>query len=238
MPNRPAVVVVDDEPAILTLVRETLEREGISVHCARTVGECLRLHEELCPDLFVVDLTLPDGSGFDLVRTLRERHGGGIIILSGRGDETDYVVGLELGADDYVSKPFRQREFAARVNAVWRRYRAPTKPPSETLPLSGEADFRFGEFSVSTSSRLVWDGEGHEISLTTAEFDLLCALLASRGRVVDRDYLMNAIKGREWEAYDRAVDGLVSRLRKKLPTPPGRAHFIRTVHGIGYSFTG
>lgn len=240
--TRPVVVAVDDEPEILALVRNALEREGIEVHTAQNVAECLEISAATRADLFVIDLTLPDGSGFDLVRNLRVRHDGGIIILSGRDEETDNVLGLELGADDYVVKPFRPREFAARVNAVLRRYRQSPKqtPPgaAETDPSEADIDHRFGEYSVSRSSRMVFDGEGREIPLTTAEFDLLCALLASRGRVVDRDHLMNAIKGREWEAYDRAIDGLVSRLRKKLPAPRGRAHFIRTVHGVGYSFTG
>ena len=238
MLTRPVVIAVDDEPDILTLVREALEREGIEVHSAGSVSECLSLSEKVKPDVYVIDLTLPDGNGFDLVRNLRERHEAGIVILSGRKDETDNVLGLELGADDYVIKPFRPREFAARVNAVMRRYRRPVEQRTgEEAPIN-QPDFEFGEYVVSTSARLVWDDQGREILLTTAEFDLLHALLVSRGRVVSRDHLMNAIKGRDWEAYDRAIDGLVSRLRKKLPAPPGRVHYIRTVHGAGYSFTG
>ncbi|WP_292290229.1 response regulator transcription factor [Marivita sp.] len=240
--SRPVVLAVDDEPAIRDLLRDALEREGLDIRCAGSIAEFEKMAARILVDVYIIDLTLPDGSGFGLVRSLRERGESGIIILSGRGEETDNVVGLELGADDYVTKPFRPRELAARVNAVMRRYRR--QSPDVEVEASAETaspagiDYRFGDYAVSTSARLVWNAEGTEIPLTTAEFELLCALIERRGRVVSRDQLMNAVKGRDWDAYDRAVDGLVSRLRKKLPAPPGRAHYIRTVHGVGYSFSG
>jgi two-component system torCAD operon response regulator TorR len=233
---------VDDEPAIHDLLRDALEREGLDIRCAGNIAEFEKMAATTAVDVYLIDLTLPDGSGFGLVRSLRTRGESGIIILSGRGEETDNVVGLELGADDYVTKPFRPRELAARVNAVMRRYRSQwlkTEPDATAETASTkEAVYRFGDYAVSTSARLVWDSEGKEVPLTTAEFQLLCALIERRGRVVSRDQLMNAVKGRDWDAYDRAVDGLVSRLRKKLPAPPGRAHYIRTFHGLGYSFSG
>lgn len=239
--SQPRILAVDDEAAIRDLLRASLEREGMEVRCACCIAEFEKMAESSTSDIYLIDLTLPDGSGLSLVRSLRERGESGIIILSGRGEETDNVVGLELGADDYVTKPFRPRELAARVNAVMRRYRI--SPASQVVskpePVQDiEADYSFGDYTVSTSARLVWNAEGTEIPLTTAEFELLCALIERRGRVVNRDQLMNAIKGRDWDAYDRAVDGLVSRLRKKLPVASGRAHHIRTVHGVGYSFSG
>lgn len=239
--SRPRILAVDDEPAIRDLLRASLEREGMEIRCACSIAEFEKMAEIATADVYLIDLTLPDGSGLSLVRSLRERGESGIIILSGRGEETDNVVGLELGADDYVTKPFRPRELAARVNAVMRRYRSSPSSPVVSNPESMpkiETDYRFGDYTVSTSARLVWNADGAEIPLTTAEFELLCALIERRGRVVNRDQLMNAIKGRDWDAYDRAVDGLVSRLRKKLPVAPGRAHYIRTVHGVGYSFSG
>lgn len=235
---KPTVLAVDDEPEILDLLSRSLENEGIGIHCANTLSEFRKLDTEFSADVYIVDLNLPDGNGLSLVRELREKRHCGIIILSGRTDETDNVLGLELGADDYVTKPFRPREFVARVKAVVRRYRSPLTDPGSETGDSAEADFRFGDYAVSVSSRRVWGPESQEVSLTTAEFDLLCALLEHRGRVMDRDQLMHAMKGRDWEAYDRAIDGLVSRLRKKLPAPEGTSHFIRTVHGIGYTFTG
>ena len=239
--SQPRILAVDDEPGIRDLLRASLEREGMEIRCACSIAEFEKMAESATADVYLIDLTLPDGSGLSLVRSLRERGESGIIILSGRGEETDNVVGLELGADDYVTKPFRPRELAARVNAVMRRYRS--SPPSPAVSKPGsmpevETDYRFGDYTVSTSARMVWNAEGAEIPLTTAEFELLCALIERRGRVVNRDQLMNAIKGRDWDAYDRAVDGLVSRLRKKLPAASGRAHYIRTVHGVGYSFSG
>ena len=239
--SQPRILAVDDERGIRDLLRAALEREGMEIRCACSIAEFEKMAESAVADVYLIDLTLPDGSGLSLVRSLRARGESGIIILSGRGEETDNVVGLELGADDYVTKPFRPRELAARVNAVMRRCRSSRPSPlvskSEPLP-EVETDYRFGDYTVSISARLVWNTEGTEIPLTTAEFELLCALIERRGRVVNRDQLMNAIKGRDWDAYDRAVDGLVSRLRKKLPVAAGRAHHIRTVHGVGYSFSG
>ncbi len=237
---KPKVLAVDDEEAILSLLDASLSDEGYEVLTARTVEEFRKLNAQNKIDVFLIDVGLTDGNGFSLVKELRQSSKAGIIVLTGRASETDQVVGLEIGADDYVTKPFRIRELAARINAVHRRTSARQEldiaraEPATAQPM----DYSFDGYKLSTGARRLWDVEGREIVLTTAEFDLLSALLRRRGQVLDRDQLMNAMKGRDWESYDRAIDGLVSRLRHKLPASNPSAHFIRTVHGIGYSFTG
>jgi two-component system, OmpR family, response regulator len=243
---RPKVLAVDDDKAILGVLQTALEIEGYDVTCCTSISDFRGLVESLDFDLFLIDVTLPDGSGFSLVKELRRSTDRGIILLTGRSSETDQVVGLEIGADDYVTKPFRIRELAARVNAVYRR--CMNSRPSKTVELEKPADtkqaqggpvvdFAFEDYKLSIGARRLWNGKDVEIALTTAEFDLLVAFLRRRGHVLDRDLLMNATKGRDWESYDRAVDGLVSRLRKKIPSATAGAHFIRTVHGAGYTFT-
>lgn len=232
------VLAVDDEPEILELLRVSLEIEGYEVLTTSTAAAFRARAAEQDISVFLIDLTLPDGSGFALVKELRPTQKGGIIILTGRSSETDHVVGLEIGADDYVTKPFRIRELAARVNAVYRRVGNGLTVVPEAVPTAPRPtfDFEFGNYRLSVGARRLWQEGGAEIELTTAEFDLLVALLRRRGHVLDRDQLMNAIKGRDWESYDRAVDGLVSRLRRKLQPDDGTKSYIRTVHGIGYSF--
>lgn len=250
---KPKVLAVDDEDAILALLDASLSDEGYDVLTASTAEEFRRLTAANQIDVFVIDVGLTDGNGFSLVKELRHASKAGIILLTGRSSETDQVVGLEIGADDYVTKPFRIRELAARVNAVYRRTSGPREPTlaspmtaADPVRMSGpgpaepwtSVTFTFDGYRLSTTGRRLWAADGGEIVLTTAEFDLLLALLRHRGQVLDRDHLMNAMKGRDWESYDRAIDGLVSRLRHKLPASNPAAHFIRTVHGVGYSFTG
>lgn len=237
---KPLILAVDDESGILELLRASLEIEGYDVLTTTTAAEFRILHAANDVAVCLVDLTLPDGNGFALVKELRLTCDRGIIILTGRASETDHVVGLEIGADDYVTKPFRVRELIARVNAVYRRTNMPkaaaADPSRDFSKPRSTVDFEFDQYQLLVSERRLCHKISGEIVLTTAEFDLLLALLRRRGQVLDRDQLMNAIKGREWESYDRAIDGLVSRLRRKLPAEGRATHYIRTVHGIGYSF--
>lgn len=239
--SKPRILAVDDEPALLELLAMALEREGYGIDMVGTVGEFRDHVRQNEYDLFIIDLTLPDGNGLNLIREIRPTTSAGIIILTGRGEETDQVVGLEIGADDYVTKPFRPRELAARVNALYRRssaQRSATATPPEPMANGPTVDHEFDGYKVSCSARRVWTTQGEEILLTTAEFSVLVAFLERRGRVLSRDQIMTLAKGRDWESYDRAIDGLVSRLRKKLPHPSGSGHFIRTVHNVGYVFGG
>lgn len=235
-PTRPKILALDDEVAILVLLREKLEGEGFDVLTARSVREFAHLDAQEQIDIYLIDVTLRDGNGFSLVRDLRKRTDKGIILLTGRADETDQVLGLELGADDYVTKPFRLRELAARVGAVLRRTAGRRKTGEVGGAGEGQTEYRFDGYLASTATRSLRGPDGGEIPLTTAEFNLLAALLQRRGQVLDRDALMAAVKGRHWESYDRAVDGLVSRLRRKIGGPDSGSRYIRTVHGIGYLF--
>lgn len=239
--EKPSILALDDEQEMLEVLETALVREGYSFAGATNIGAFQTRLAERDYDIFIVDLTLPDGNGLNVVRDLRGQSNAGIIILTGRGGEIDHVLGLEIGADDYVTKPFRPRELAARVNAVHRRTSLRKPLMVQEAPLratsvapSATVDHEFDGYKVSSVARLVWAPDGSEIELTTAEFSVLLALLACRGRVLSRDQIMTFAKGREWESYDRVIDGLVSRLRRKLPRRSEGSHFIRTVHGIGY----
>ena len=243
------ILVIEDEPAIQELLSLNIVQAGHNALRALSVEHAQELLRNTLPDLILLDWMLPGMSGIEYARRLKADNltkSIPIIMLTARGDEFDKVRGLEVGADDYVTKPFRIRELAARVNAVYRRSTnnspsksiEPDKPVDAKQAEGGPAvDFTFEDYKLSSGARRLWDGKDVEIVLTTAEFDLLVALLRRRGHVLDREQLMNATKGRDWESYDRAVDGLVSRLRKKIPSASTGAHFIRTVHGVGYTFT-
>lgn len=237
------VLAVDDEKPFLTLLRTALDAEGFELSTAQTVRQFWELDAIGDFDLYLIDVTLNDGNGFSIVRDLRQKTDKGIILLSGRTSETDQVLGLEVGADDYVSKPFRMRELAARMNAVWRRSgRGGSSVAADAQTLRAERDaghdydYEFDGYRLRIAARTLWGCQDQEIPLTSAEFNLMVALLKRRGQVLDRDQLMNAVKGQDWECYDRAVDGLISRLRRKIPPPEDRSHYIRTVHGVGYVF--
>lgn len=245
MSARPRILAVDDEVSVLEVLQATLSSEGYDVCVATSVAEFREQNSAAHFDLYIIDLTLPDGTGFALIRDLRPSMTAGIIILTGRDDETDSVLGLELGADDYVTKPFRPRELVARVNAVNRRLTMAAQVPAQAdtdMPAPAAQtndgppiDHEFGGFKMSSVARQVWAPDGSEVNLTTGEFSVLLAIVERRGRVLSRDQIMSFAKGRDWESYDRAIDGVISRLRRKIVRADG-SQFIRTVHGIGYIF--
>ncbi|WP_245243369.1 response regulator transcription factor, partial [Pararhodobacter sp. SW119] len=225
--RRAMIFAIEDDQAIRTLLSDGLEAEGFDFRSAGSVNEFLAL-DSSSADLFLVDLGLPDGNGLSVVRRLREQSDAGIIVLTGRSEETEQILGLELGADDYVTKPFRPRELTARINAVLRRLVHNVAGGAPTVgPLT--IDHAFGEYRVSLVARRVLTEIDEEIALTSAEFDLLAALLSRRGHALTREQILYLMKGRDWELHDRAVDGVVSRLRRKLPSPPGHPPFIRTI---------
>jgi two-component system torCAD operon response regulator TorR len=232
--HRPSVIAVENELALQAILNEALGAEGYSVKTARNIANFRRIDGALQADLYIIDRNLPDGSGLALVKELRQRPSCGIIMLSQTNNEADHILGLELGADDFIVKPFRTRELVARVGAVLRRSAraVQTEPEGRT-----HVDYCFDGYRVSCSARQVLSPKGENISLTTAEFDLLAALLRNRGKVCDRDQILAFMKGRSWSASDRTVDGLVSRLRRKLPVEGAKGQaYIRTVHGVGYAF--
>ena len=235
------ILVLEDEPLILDEVRETLADDGFNVLTAETVGDFWALAENHRIDLFVLDLMLPDGNGLEIAKTLRQKSDVGIIILTGKKGETDRVVGLEIGADDYVTKPFSPRELSARVASVLRRTKGSVYPGDGPGDGQGDADkaevVEFAGWTLDLAARHLLAPDGGDVHLTTAEFELLSAFVEGPNRVHSRDYLMDRVHGRDWAGYDRGIDGVVSRLRKKLRSGDGGPDIIKTVRGAGYMFT-
>ncbi|WP_421284027.1 response regulator [Aeromonas veronii] len=227
------ILVVDDHSEIRDLLKRFLEQHGLRVSCARDGKEMKRLLEEREFDLLVLDLMMPGEDGLTLCRELRVKSNLPIIMLTAMGEETDRIIGLEMGADDYLAKPFNPRELLARIKAVMRRTQAETQPATETLT----RDLRFDRWLLDVNRRELVDEDGVGLSLSTAEFDLLKVFLERPQRVLSRDQLLDQARGREAVAFDRAIDTLVSRLRRKLERDPKNPELIKTIWGGGYMFS-
>ncbi|HHQ4707125.1 TPA: response regulator [Aeromonas veronii] len=227
------ILVVDDHSEIRDLLKRFLEQHGLRVSCARDGKEMKRLLEEREFDLLVLDLMMPGEDGLTLCRELRVKSNLPIIMLTAMGEETDRIIGLEMGADDYLAKPFNPRELLARIKAVIRRTQADTQPAAETLT----RDLRFDRWLLDVNRRELVDEDGVGLSLSTAEFDLLKVFLERPQRVLSRDQLLDLARGREAVAFDRAIDTLVSRLRRKLERDPKNPELIKTIWGGGYMFS-
>ncbi|MEL1215426.1 response regulator [Aeromonas caviae] len=228
----PHILVVDDHSEIRDLLKRFLEQHGMRVSCARDGKEMKRLLDEREFDLLVLDLMMPGEDGLTLCRELRVKSRLPIIMLTAMGEETDRIIGLEMGADDYLAKPFNPRELLARIKAVMRRTQAESLPVPETLT----RDLRFDRWLLDVNRRELVDEEGVGMSLSTAEFDLLKVFLERPQRVLSRDQLLDLARGREAVAFDRAIDTLVSRLRRKLERDPKNPELIKTIWGGGYLF--
>jgi DNA-binding response OmpR family regulator len=221
------VLVVDDEPKIVDVVGDYLRRAGFSVTIAADGEGALASARSRPPDLVVLDLGLPGVDGLDVARDLRRASSVPIIMLTARREETDRVLGLEFGADDYLVKPFSPRELVARVRAVLRR--------AEGTAPAGER-FSVGDVAVDTSRRQVTVGD-RLVGLTATEFDLVAQLARQPGRVFTRAQLLAAVHGVVVESYERVVDSHVKNIRRKLEPHPHRPCYLLTVHGVGYRFT-
>ena len=221
------VLIIDDDEALDELLTEYLGRFGFAVRAVAHPEEGLRALRTDPPELVVLDLMLPGMDGLAVCRKIRETSRVPIVMLTARGDVSDRILGLEIGADDYLPKPFEPRELVARIQAVLRR----------GAPETDEESVRAGSLEVSwaTCSATL---AGRPLALTTAEFALLGLLVRSRGRVLSRERILDETRGVDWEAYDRSVDVLVSRLRQKLGDDPRQPAFILTVRGAGYRFIG
>jgi DNA-binding response OmpR family regulator len=217
------VLVVDDEPRIVQLVRDYLERAGFAVSTARDGREALMRARQDRPDLILLDLGLPELDGLEVTRRLRRDSGVPIIMLTARDDETDTVVGLELGADDYVTKPFSPRELTARVRAVLRRHAGD----------AGAELIRAGDLVLDVP-RLRVEVAGRAVSLTGTEFQLLTAMARQPGRVFTRSQLLDAIHGVAFESYERAIDAHVKNIRRKIEPNARAPRYLLTVYGVGY----
>jgi two-component system, OmpR family, alkaline phosphatase synthesis response regulator PhoP len=224
MTGVPTVLVVDDAPEIVRLTRDYLEHAGFAVLVAADGPAALKLARTRAPDVIVLDLGLPGIDGLDVTRELRRGSSVPIIMLTARADESDKLVGLELGADDYVTKPFSPKELVARVRAVLRRAQLAQAPLERTAVGDLEIDRRRMHVSVA----------GRRVDLTATEFELLATLAAQPGRVFTRAQLLDAIHGMAFESYERAIDAHVKNLRRKLEPDPRAPRYIETVIGVGY----
>ena len=220
------ILVVDDEPRIAEIARDYLERAGFRATVAGNGADALALARTKRPDLIVLDLGLPHMDGLDVTRALRKQSNVPIIMLTARVDESDKLIGLELGADDYVTKPFSPKELVARVRAVFRRI--------DTASERGEV-VRAGDLTLDKRRMQASVGK-QSIDLTSTEFELLATLASQPGRVFTRAQLLDAIRGVEVESFDRAIDAHVKNVRRKLEPDPRNPRYVLTVHGVGYKF--
>lgn len=228
-------LVVEDETNIADLIAEILGSDGFSVTKVRTIAEARSVLARFTPDLALVDLGLPDGQGLALIQEDMSRLRCGVIVVTGAAEETDMVLGLELGADDYVAKPFRPRALMARVHAVMRRL---TGPPSQNSASTPGRGVSLGSISLCEKTRRLFDAYGKPVTLTTAEYNLISILVRHRGQPVTREQLHKELYGATHYGNPRAIDGLISRLRKKLLEHGEEPSLIRTLHRRGYMLVG
>jgi len=221
------ILVVDDEPKIIQLTQDYLENAGFSVISAGDGERALAIIQVEKPDLVVLDLGLPGVDGLDVCRSLRKRSNLPIIMLTARDEETDKLIGLELGADDYITKPFSPKELVARVRSVLRR---------SELVQEGREVIRVGDVTLDLPHMQVTVGEV-EIELTATEFQLLQALASQPGRIFTRSQLLSAVHGVAIESYERAIDAHIKNIRRKLEPVPREPRYIQTVYGVGYRFS-
>lgn len=246
--DRPAarILVVDDDPSVRALLRDCFELEGYEVLEAKDGQELQSLLEAGNVQLVTLDLNLGGEDGLALARQVRAVRNVPIVMITGKGDTIDRVVGLELGADDYIAKPFHLREVLARVRAVLRRY-APGESCREAeataatglrpAASAGEERLAFDGWLLNVPRRELRSAQGEVRELTTAEFDLLLMFAKRPGRVLSRDNIMDLLKGHEWSPMDRSIDSLVARLRKKIERDGDAPQLVKTVRGVGYVFT-
>jgi len=219
------LLLIEDDRKLHDLLRDYLGSFGFTVHAAAHPDAGLDLFDALSPDLVLLDVMLPGISGFEVCRRIRQRSDVPVIMLTARGDVPDRVAGLEIGADDYVQKPFEPRELAARIHSVLRR---------TTRAISSRGG-EFGPLRIDFDARAAFL-DGRDLELTTAEFNALALLAKAPGKVFDRDTLLSALRGLDSEAFNRSVDITMSRLRQKLGDDPKSPRFIKTVWGAGYAF--
>jgi DNA-binding response OmpR family regulator len=223
LPQR--ILLIDDDQRLCAMLEQYLSQGGYEVVARHTAADGLIEHRRLSPDAIILDLMLPDANGLDICTRIRESSGVPIIMLTARGEATDRVVGLELGADDYLPKPFDPRELLARLRTVLRRGAAPVNPV-----------LRFGRLEIDREARQV-RLDGQVRNLTGYQFDILVALAERAGRVVSRNQLLDAIAGRAMDAFDRSIDVHVSNIRAAIEDNPRQPRRILTLRGAGYLFT-
>lgn len=233
MSDTDSILVIDDDLRILRLLGHYLQREGYTVRTATCTREAREQFSHRPPDLIILDIGLPGEDGFVFAREIRSQSTIPILMLTGRSETIDKVVGLELGADDYLTKPFEERELLARIRSLLRRYRMSRPAGSES---SGIA--RFGDgWRLDLTRHELFSPTGENVSLTGHEFRLLKAFVLHPNRVLSRDLLMDQIAGRDWNPLDRSIDVLIAKLRKKIESNPAQPALIKAIRGEGYKLT-
>lgn len=230
------VLVVDDDAGVREMLGDYLVDNGYHVLFAANGPEARSVLEEQAPHVVILDVGLPGEDGLSLARFIREQYDIGILMVSGAGDTVDRIVGLEVGADDYVGKPFDLRELRARLKSVLRRYqRDPSSPPAAVAAETGRR-LPFGAAFLDVESHQLFDRDGREIAITGAEFDLLRIFAERPNRPLSRDQLMTLTRNRDWDPFDRSIDIRIARLRKKVEADPDNPQSIKTMRGVGYMF--
>jgi DNA-binding response OmpR family regulator len=237
MSERTHIVVVDDEPEIRLMLTDYLGHSGFDVSAAEDGAAMRKILEQRPADLVILDITMPGEDGLSLARYLRAHSQVGIVMLTAAGGVVDRIVGLEMGADDYIPKPVDLRELLARVRSVLRRTTGPA--PAEgarEAPAAGDRMVRFGPCRLDLDAHRLYDGDGNEIAITSMEFDLLKAFADNPNRVLSRDRLLDLAHNKDWEPFDRSIDIRIARLRRKIEADPAKPQVIKTVRGAGYIF--
>jgi DNA-binding response OmpR family regulator len=223
------ILVVDDEPKIVQLVRDYLERAGFAVRVALDGKAALALARSEKPDMIVLDLGLPGMDGLDVTRELRKNSNAPILMLTARSEESDKLIGLELGADDYITKPFSPKELVARVRVVFRRIETYSQPDADII--------RAADLTLDVS-RMQVTADGRTLEeLTPTEFELLVTLARHPGRIFTRAQLLDAVHGVAFESYERAIDAHIKNIRRKIERSPRQPAYILSIYGVGYKFT-
>jgi two-component system OmpR family response regulator len=228
------VLIVDDDRSVRQMLAEYLASHDYRVAEAEDGTTMRAAIERELPDVVLLDLRLPKEDGLSLARYLRERYDVGIIMVTGAGEVVDRIVGLEVGADDYVPKPFDPRELLARLKSVMRRTQA--RPPAGAPEARNAQRQRFGHLELDLASHQLFDADGNEIPVTGMEFDLLKVFAEHPGKVLSRDRILTLTRNRDWEPFDRSIDIRIARLRRKVEADPENPQLIRTVRGVGYLY--
>jgi DNA-binding response OmpR family regulator len=238
MGDQTTILVVDDDPDICGLLEDYLGDQGYAVIAVQSADACRKELAGHAPDVVLLDVGLPGEDGLSLARHVREHHDIGIIMVSGAGETVDRIIGLEIGADDYLTKPFDPRELHARLKSVLRRYRHRTgQAAGETNPAGSTTNrVPFGVGILDMDRCQLLDADGREIPVTAMEYELLKVFATRPNRPMSRDQLLNLTQNRDWDPYDRSIDIRIARLRRKIEPEPDKPVFLRTVRGMGYMF--
>ena len=220
------ILIIDDDKKLTDLLEEFLGENKFKTKSIHESVNALDEFDAFSPDLIILDITLPEMDGFQVLRSIRKEHETPVIMLTARGEISDRVVGLDLGADDYMPKPFEPRELLARINSILRR----VNEPSSLIDI-----LEFEGLHIDKMKQEVLLG-GESVHLSTTEFEALVLIAEHAGETLDREFLVENLRGIQWQSFDRSIDVLVSRLRNKLGETPERTRFIKTVHGVGYIF--